>query len=97
MLDRQGGTTVAKVPGGQPRSQKVPFGEWWSTKIIPKTNLVQIGKATYYLQRGWVGQLVPLHIGSGQAGEGAGGDVHASYDHGLFGNLGVCISVDMCL
>ena len=38
MLDRQGGTTVAKVPGGQPRSHKLPFGEWWSTKIIPKTN-----------------------------------------------------------
>ena len=84
MLDRQGGTTVTKVPGGQTRSQK-----WWSTKIIPKTILVQFGKATSYLQRGWVGQLVPLQIGSGQAGEGAGGDVHASYDHGLFGNLGV--------
>ena len=78
-------------------SHKLPFGEWWSTKIIPKTILVQFGKATSYLQRGWVGQLVPLQIGSGQAGEGAGGEVHASYDHGLFGNLGVCISFDMCL
>jgi len=39
------------------------------------------------LQRGWVGQFVPLQMGSGHAGEGAGGDVHASYDQGLFGNL----------
>ena len=30
---------------------------------------------------------MPLQIGSGHAGEGAGGDVHASYDQGLFGNL----------
>ena len=94
---------------GQARWDHSCQGAWWSAKItkvtiwgvesnkiIPKTNLVQIGKATSYLQRGWVGQLVPLQIGSGQAGEGAGGEVHASYDHGLFGNLGVCISFDMC-
>ena len=41
-------------------------------------SIIQYCKQKCHLQRGCVGQLVPLQIGSGQAGEGAGGEVHAS-------------------
>ena len=73
LLHRQRGTTVAKVP--VPRSSSF------------ESQNILIKEGWCHLQRGWVGQFVPLQMGSGHAGEGAGGEVHASYDQGLFGNL----------
>ena len=73
LLHRQRGTTVAKVP--VPRSSSF------------ESQNILIKEGWSHLQRGWVGQFVPLQMGSGHAGEGAGGEVHASYDQGLLGNL----------